>query len=43
MRSLSLILGLLIAAPLSADEVRLVDGTVIVGLPQSHQRNAAIM
>jgi hypothetical protein len=31
MRSLSLILGLLIAAPLSADEVRLLDGTVIVG------------
>jgi hypothetical protein len=31
MRSLFLTLGLLIAAPLSADEVRLLDGTVIVG------------
>lgn len=31
MRSLSLFFGLLIAAPLSADEVRLLDGAVIVG------------
>ena len=31
MRSLPLTLGFLIAAPLSADEVRLTDGTVVVG------------